>query len=107
MAGADISTLIAGKATGGSWSFEDIANIGSYSSRGPVGGFDIVQTATGSNVVFLYFYDDDRADFYCSTGSSWSERKSFFWPVSGDLEMTLSPSGGPVLVSKDAIAIYW
>ena len=89
------------------WSFDPVTTIGSYSSVGAVGGFDIVVTAMGSKVVFLYFHNEDRADFYWNSGSLWIECMPLFWPISGDPEMALSPSGDAVLVSRDAIATYW
>ncbi|OPX22753.1 MAG: hypothetical protein B1H03_03510, partial [Planctomycetales bacterium 4484_113] len=103
----DESTLIAGKATGGSWSFEGIANIGSYSSHGPVGGFDIAEFLGGLKVIFLYFYDASEIVMYVERDGTWQKLPHYVMEVSGEATMKADCDGNPVILGERELASFW
>ena len=99
-----VARLMVGVKENDLWQFEEV---GAFDTARQEGVLSPVVTHNGLRVVSMYFYDTDTFIFYASEEPPWLEVQEFTWAVSGDPEMTLSPIGEPVLISKDEMVAYW
>jgi len=84
------------------WEYQDVA----LENRRRLGS-SVVAITNGTNAVFWYLYDFRTAVIYASKGGDWTKVQEFYWELHGELRMTITPQGDPVIVDEEVIARYW